>query len=74
MEINIVIMNKLLFCFIVIFSVIGIIVCFQACHFFLKASELELDSSVKQKPYTVELDSLPPPVRDTIELREYLPR
>lgn len=74
MEINIVIMKKLLFCFIAIFAVIGIIACVHACQTYLKASDLEFNTSINKKPYTVELDSLPPPVRDTIELREYLPR
>ena len=67
-------MKKLLFCFIAIFAVIGVIVCVHACQTYLKASDLEFNSSINKKPYTVELDSLPPPVRDTIELREYLPR
>ena len=73
MEINIVIMNKLLFCFIAIFAVIGIIACFHACQTYFKASELEFQNTVKRTSFS-ELDSLPPPVRDTIELREFLPR
>lgn len=67
-------MNKLLFCVIVIFAVIGTITCVNACQAFLKASDLEFNTSFNKKPYTVDLDSLPPPVRDTIELREFLPR
>lgn len=74
MVINIVIMKKLFFCFIAIFAVIGIIACVNACQTYLKASDLEFNSSIKKTPYTVEFDSLPPPVPDTIELREYLPR
>lgn len=73
MEINIVIMNKLLFCFLAIFAVIGIIVSVHACQTYFKASELEFDSSIKRSSFT-ELDSLPPHVPDTIELREFLPR
>lgn len=67
-------MNKLFFCFIAIFAVIGIIVCVHACQTYFKASELEFDSSINKRSSFTELDSLPPPVPDTIELREYLPR
>lgn len=67
-------MNKLFFCFFAIFAAVGIIVCVYACQTYLKASDLEFNSSINKKPYTVEIDSLPPPVPDTIELREYLPR
>lgn len=67
-------MKKLLFCFVAIFAVIGLIACVHACQTYLKASDLEFNSSVNKKPYTVELDSLSSRVPDTIVLREYLPR
>lgn len=73
MEINVVIVNKLFFCIFAIFAVVGIIVCVHACQTYFKASELEFQNSIKRSSFT-ELDSLPPHVPDTIELREYLPR
>ena len=66
-------MNKLFFCIFAIFAVVGIIVCVHSCQTFFKASELEFQNSIKRSSFT-ELDSLPPHVPDTIELREYLPR
>lgn len=66
-------MNKLLFCFLVIFAFVGIIVSVHACQTYFKASELEFQNTIKRTSFS-ELDSLPPPVRDTIELREFLPR
>ena len=66
-------MKKIIFVFVSIFAFVGIIACVNACQTYLKASELEFDSSIKKTTHT-ELDNLPPHVPDTIVRREYMPR